>query len=85
MYHLFQFAHFKWSFRRLFVISGGSRGRQHTILPISRESIHTKPSNFSETTTGVLRVLNFLSAVGPRTSVRIKGELSVDTFTLIAR
>ena len=41
------------------------------------KSIHTKPSNFSETTTGVLRVLNFLSAVGPRTSVRIKGELSV--------
>ena len=59
------------------------QGHQHTILPISRKSIHTKPSNFPETTTGVLRVLNFLSVVGPRTSVCIKGELSVDTFTLI--
>ena len=85
MYYLFQFAHFKLSFRTLFVIFCGPRGREHTMLPFSRESIHIKPSNFSETTTGVLRVLNFLSAVGPHTSVLIKGQLSVDTFTLIVR
>ena len=78
MYHLFQFAHFRSDGRFEGCLSlAADPGRQHTILPISRESIHTKPSNFSETTTGVLRVLNFLSAVGPRTSVRIKGELSV--------